>query len=97
MDFSNSCTVTCRDSGTSYPGYLSSISANSFVFLSDAKFFADCLGTELTLAIKDSPFPQTQLLEGRIIRSSNNDGTYIVGCQMPEDNAEIMSFIENLL
>ena len=32
-------------------------------------------------------------LEGRIIRSSNNDGEYIVGCRMPQDSDVIKKYI----
>lgn len=32
-------------------------------------------------------------LEGAIIRSSNNNGEYIVGCRMPEDSAVIKEYV----
>ena len=36
-------------------------------------------------------------LEGRVLRSSNNNGIYIVGCQMPEDNPAIMEYVAGKL
>ena len=36
-------------------------------------------------------------LEGRILRSSDNNGIYIVGCQMPEDNPSIMKYVAGKL
>ena len=37
------------------------------------------------------------VLEGHIIRCSNNNGVYIVGCQMPEDNPYIKDYVETQL
>ncbi len=36
-------------------------------------------------------------LEGRIIRCSDDNGLYIVGCQMPEDNFYILEYVEKNL
>ena len=32
-------------------------------------------------------------LEGCVIRCSNNDGEYIVGCRMPEDSEAIKEYV----
>lgn len=97
MDIFNSCTVTIKDSNKSFIGKLNNISANGFAFVCKSDFFADCKGTELTVDIKDFSLPEASTLEGRIIRSSNNDGVYIVGCQMPEDNDAIMKYVESVI
>ena len=34
-------------------------------------------------------------LTGVIIRSTDDDGTYIVGCRMPEDNEDIMNYVKD--
>ena len=34
-------------------------------------------------------------LEGCIIRSSNNDGEYIVGCRMPSDSEVIRDYVSS--
>ena len=41
--------------------------------------------------------PDHAELDGRIIRCSNNDGVYIIGCQMPDDNEYIRSYVEKKL
>lgn len=97
MDISNNGVITITDSNESYRCRLYNISANGFAFLSDAAFFADCRGTKLTVSIEDFALPEASLLEGRIIRSSDNNGIYIVGCQMPEDNDAIMEYVANTL
>lgn len=38
-----------------------------------------------------------ETFRGTIIRCSDNDGIYIVGCQMPEDNRHIMKYVEENL
>lgn len=95
MDTSNSCTITINDTKETFTGKLINISANGFTFASNGKLFADCKGTEITVAIDNFPVPEVKQLEGRIIRSSDNEGVYIVGCQMPEDNVAIMKYVEN--
>ena len=36
-------------------------------------------------------------LEGHVIRCSDDEGVYIVGCQMPEDNYAIRNYVDSLL
>lgn len=76
---------------------MENISANGFAFLCDAPFFANSKGADITLNILSFALPNQATLEGHIIRSSNDDGMYIVGCQMPEDNMAIKEYVEQLL
>lgn len=32
-------------------------------------------------------------LEGIVIRTSNNDGEYVVGCRMPQDSERICEYV----
>lgn len=96
-DISNACTIRINGSGQTFSGRLYNLSANGFAFLSKDKFFVSAKGTSLTVEINDFDLPAHNKLEGRIIRCSENDGTYIVGCQMPEDNYYIMEYVEKLL
>lgn len=97
LDTSNSCTIAIAGSNETYHGRLYNISANGFAFLCNSAFFANCNGTRLTVSIKDFAVPESSVLEGRIIRSSDNNGVYIVGCQMPEDNEAIMDYVAGAL
>ena len=36
---------------------------------------------------------QGRYLEGVAIRSTDSDGSYIVGCRMPEDSIEIGNYV----
>ena len=49
------------------------------------------------ITIPDFELKNQRQLDGRILRCSDNEGTYIVGCQMPEDNYEIMQYVNNAL
>lgn len=70
---------------------------NVLYFWEDVNIFAsdNVEGAEykLTVDIVDFSVLGNENLEGRIIRLSNNDGEYIVGCRMPEDNDEIREYI----
>ena len=97
LDISNRCTITVKKTGTTYSGKLDNISANGFAFLADNSFFADSKGSEISVQIENFDLPDNSVLEGKIIRSSDNDGMYIVGCQMPADNLAIKDYVEKHL
>ena len=94
MDINNDCLITVPETGQEFAGRLDNISGNGFAFTTDAAFFATAKGTRITLQIQHFEVPSHSLLEGRIIRCSNNEGHYIVGCQMPEDDPFLMKYVE---
>ena len=94
MDINNDCLITVPETGQEFTGRLDNISGNGFAFTTDATFFATAKGTRITLQIQHFEVPSHSLLEGRIIRCSNNEGHYIVGCQMPEDDLFLMKYVE---
>ena len=95
MDISNACRINV--SNRSYDGRLYNISANGFAFICADKFFADAKGQRLTLEIENFDLPAHNRLDGRIIRCSENEGVYIVGCQMPDDDPDIMNYVNKKL
>ena len=97
MDLTNRCSITIVSENKVIEGKLDNISANGFAFLCDAPFFADSKGTDILLNILSFDLPDQAALEGHIIRSSDDEGMYIVGCQMPEDNMAIKDYVEQLL
>ena len=97
MDLYNFCQITVLETGESYMGKMENISANGFAFVSGNEFFADCKGKKIRLEIENFELTSESTLEGRILRSSNNNGIYIVGCQMPEDNPAIMKYVAGKL
>ena len=97
IDISNTCTVTLADSGETYTGKLDNLSANGFALIMTSPIFADCHGKEISVHIHDFALPTHAELNGRIIRCSNNDSMYIIGCQMPEDDYQIKKYVESCL
>lgn len=97
IDISNTCKITDRKTGQVYEGTMDNISANGFAFASTDQFFANSKGTDVSVTIENFALTAHNVLEGRIIRSTDNNGTYLVGCQMPEDNIYIMEYVESIL
>lgn len=56
--------------------------------------FAESVGESIHLKIDNFPLAHGKNLQGVIIRSSNNAGTYIVGCRMMQDNPEIEEYVK---
>lgn len=97
MDVSNLCTIHVKGTEETFKGQLDNLSANGFAFLSKDAFFSDCKGKDVTIRIQDFALPDQSDLDGRIIRCSDNDGIYIVGCQMADDNEHIKTYVETCL
>lgn len=49
------------------------------------------------MKIHDFELLKDKVLSGIIIRSSNDNGVYIVGCRMPEDNEDILKYVNEQL
>lgn len=94
MDLNNSCTVEFKNSDKKYEATMDNISANGFAFLVTDEVFAQSKGKEITITINDFALQNHNVLEGRIIRCSDDNGLYIVGCQMPEDDFYIYDYVE---
>lgn len=97
MPLSNLCTITFADSGRSYNGRMVNLSANGFAFLSRAKEFEGIKGDKISVSISDFALPKHSVLTGTIIRSTEDAGSYIVGCRMPEDDMEIMEYVKEAM
>lgn len=96
-DVSNPCTITLKDSGTTFSGQLDNISANGFAFLIRDPFFMDHKHADVAIDIQNFALSDQSHLEGHVIRCSDDEGVYIVGCQMPEDNYAIRNYVDSLL
>ena len=76
---------------------MDNISANGFAFLTKDPFFTDHKGADIHVTIHDFDLPNHNELTGHVIRCSNNEGMYIVGCQMPENDFFIRDYVKQLL
>lgn len=97
MDLDNACTIKFKNSDTEYAATMDNISANAFAFLATDNIFTQSKNASVTVTIHDFALPDHNVLEGRIIRCSDDNGLFIVGCQMPEDNFYILEYVEKNL
>lgn len=97
MDLNNACTIKFKNSDTEYAATMDNISANGFAFLATDNIFTQSKNASITVTIHDFALPDHNMLEGRIIRCSDDNGLFIVGCQMPEDNFYILEYVEKNL
>jgi methyl-accepting chemotaxis protein len=94
LPMNNSCEIVFMKDHKSFKGNLVNISAGGYAFSSVASEFADAVGENIQLIIHNFPEIGDKPLNGLIIRSSNDNGTYIVGCRMPVDNKIIQKYVE---
>ena len=97
MDLNNACTIKFKNSDTEYAATMDNISANGLAFLATDNIFTQSKNASVTVTIHDFALPNHNVLEGRIIRCSDDNGLFIVGCQMPEDNFYILEYVEKNL
>lgn len=93
----NTCEVTIMSTNQIVKGKMLNISAGGFAFLGSAKEFADAIGENVQLVINDFPLLKEELLQGVIIRSSDNNGVYSVGCRMDADHEKIAEYVKKHL
>ena len=93
MPLSNPCMIKVKGEGAAYAGRMKNISANGFAFASEEKIFAQIKGKDVEVDVKNFDVLEGRVLEGCIIRTSDNDGEYIVGCRMPQDSVAIKKYI----
>lgn len=97
LPMTNACEIMFKKDGKSFKGNLVNISAGGYAFSSIASEFADAVGERIQLTIHNFSEIGEGPLEGLIIRSSNDIGTYVVGCRMPVDNKIIQKYVEDKL
>ena len=93
MPLANTCTIQVKGEDKSYQGRMVNISANGFAFACRDSLFAEAKGKDVVVDVRDFAVLNGKPLEGCIIRSSNNDGEYIVGCRMPQDSLAIKEYV----
>ncbi len=90
----NHCTFTLEGSDFPLTGTMINLSGGGYAFLSDAPELKTSKGKKVLLTIEDYPLLEDWELEGSVIRVTDNNGMYIVGCRLAEDNAYINNYIE---
>ena len=93
LPMANSCEILLQAENETYRGKMVNISAGGFAFAVKGEKFAEAVGENVQITIDDFALLKGKSLSGVIIRSSNNDGTYVVGCRMLQDNAEVQNYV----
>ena len=93
LSMTNSCDIVLKNKKRSFDGKMVNISAGGFAFACRGQEFADAKGELVEITIKDFSLLNDKPLIGVVIRSSEDKGTHIVGCRMPEDNLEIQKYV----
>ena len=97
MPLHNKCAVKVKENGVVYAGKMENLSANGFAFVVNSDEFKYLKGKDIYLNVERVDEIDVTNLEGRIIRVSENNGTYYVGGRMPEDSMEIKEYVERNL
>lgn len=93
MPLHNKCTITFQDTGKTFESQMLNISAGGFAFKSRHKIFAESKGKSITLHIHAFPLTDQSEQHATIIRCTNDDGIYIIGCRLDADNKEIAEYV----
>lgn len=93
MPLTNTCTIKEKNGELSSFGRMVNISANGFAFASKDSALATKKGSNVIVQVNGLDALKDKSIEGFIIRCSNNDGEYIVGCRMPSDSELIKAYV----
>ena len=93
MPLDNKCTISVDGTDITYYGHMVNISANGFAFSVNDAAFETMKGQNIVIEIDNFDVIKDKEIQGCIIRCSNDEGNYIVGCRMPEDSNEIKDYV----
>lgn len=93
----NDCEIYVKSMDKTFKGKMVNISAGGYAFVCTAPEFAKVVGQDIRLKINEFQLLGGEELPGIAIRSTNDNGTFVVGCRMPEDNMEIQHYVESKL
>ena len=93
MPIANACTIKFENDDKTYNGRMVNVSANGFAFSVCDSAFVNAKDKNIVVSVDNFDEICTNPLEGCIIRCSNNDGEYTVGCRMPEDIMSIKHYV----
>ena len=90
----NNCEILLRAKNQTFKGHMVNISAGGYAFAVQDAAFAKVVGERVQLTISNFDVVKGKSLSGIVIRSTNDHGTYIVGCRMLQDNKDIQAYVE---
>jgi len=94
LPINNSCTITLDAEDLTVGGKMINISAGGFAFSSRDEALKSAKEKNVTLKISKFDLESAAVLHGCIIRVTDNDGEYIVGCRMFEERDDIATYVK---
>lgn len=95
MPVSYPCDLLIPTTNSSFTGKTVNISANGFAFSATNKDLLNAKGKTVHLTTQGFHLLEGTTLEGVVIRVTDNDGEYIIGCRMLEDNQNILNYVRD--
>ena len=93
MPLHNKCTITFAGTDQAMDATMLNISGGGFAFKSPDRVFMDAKGKHITLNIKAFALAEQSTLGATIIRCTDDEGTYIVGCRLDADDEAIAEYV----
>ena len=94
MPLTYACEVKIRSQANAHPAKMVNLSANGFAIATRSEELGEAKGQFLSMEIPEFELLKGVTLKGYVIRVSENDGEYILGCRMPEDNLTIRDYVK---
>ena len=94
MPLNNSCEIKLKTSDKVLKGKMVNISANGYAFATYSLDIANAKNSLISIEIDGFELVKGKKLDGTIIRITNNNGEYSVGCRMLDDHRDIYEFVE---
>lgn len=94
MPLKADCSIKLSHTNKTCEGELINISANGYAFQTREKEIINAKETLITADISGFALLEGKPLKGYVIRVTNNEGNYIVGCRMLEDSREIGNYVK---
>lgn len=94
MTIKNPCTVTLKNEDRTFTAKMENISAGGFAFSTREKEAVDSKGKLIGVQIDGFSLLEGRPLDAVVIRITNNEGNYFVGCRMLEDSRLIQDYVE---
>lgn len=94
MPLSNECTIEAVTRKKVWNGRMVNLSAGGFAIEITDKEITSMKGTKLRVTVERFPLLKDKNLEGLVLRITENEGKYIVGCRMMEDDKDILNYVE---
>ncbi len=97
LPVNNKCTVKSASAARSFSGHLINICAGGFAFSTSDREVAHIKGLKIAVSVPDFPLQDGRELTGHVLRVSEHDGKYTIGCRMLEDNMIIRDYVNKNL